>query len=248
MQSRDFEITVLYNDIPGDTRLETGHGIACLIEGHEQTILFDTGGDGHLLLENMQKLGKDPEAIGIVVISHQHWDHSGGLFTVLRSTGPVKAYMPKAFAKDLVSHAGRLGAEVTVVDGPMEIIPGVYSTGQMGDDKLVRERREQALVFDTAAGTAVLTGCAHPGIVDIVKRAKEMRSAEIAITLGGFHLKDSDESKVSTVIKALKDLGVMKMGCSHCTGEQQTLEFQKVWPDDFVPFGCGASIQLPLRQ
>lgn len=244
MQSRDIEITVLFNDIPADARLETAHGLACLIEGKEQTILFDTGGDGHMLLDNMHKLGKDPQRVGIVIISHQHWDHSGGLFTVLRSTGPVRAFMPKAFAKDFVSHAARLGADVTTVDGPIEIIPGVYSTGQMGDETLVRERREQSLVLDTAAGTAVLTGCAHPGIVDIVKRAKEIRPGEIAIALGGFHLKDSDESGVNIVIKALKDLGVKKMGCSHCTGEPQTELFQAAWPNDFVPFGCGAAIRL----
>jgi hypothetical protein len=156
-KNMNIEITVLYNDIPGDTRLETAHGLACLIEGKGQTILFDTGGDGHLLLDNMRKLGKDPKRVDIVIISHQHWDHSGGLFTMLRSTGPVKAFLPKAFAKDLVSHAARLGANVTTVDGPIEIISGIYSTGQLGDDNLVRERREQSLVLDTATGTAVLT-------------------------------------------------------------------------------------------
>ncbi len=248
MESHDIEISVLFNDIPGDPRLETAHGIACLIEGKEQTILFDTGGDGHMLLDNMHKLGKDPERVDIVIVSHQHWDHSGGLFTLLRATGPVRAFLPKAFVKDFVSHGARLGAQVTIVDGPIEIIPGVYSTGQMGDDNLPRERREQSLVLDTTAGTAVLTGCAHPGIVEIVERAKEIRPGDIDIALGGFHLKESDESRVSAVIKALKDLGVMRMGCSHCTGGPQTEMFQKAWQNDFVPFGCGTSIRLQSRQ
>lgn len=251
MASRDIDITVLYNDIAHDTQLETAHGISCWIEGMEKTILFDTGGDGHLLLDNMHKLHKDPERIDIVIISHLHWDHSGGLFTLLRSTGPVKAFMPKDFPADFVNHAGRLGADVTVLDGPTEIIPGIYSTGQMGTDRLPRDRREQSLTLDTAEGTAVLTGCAHPGIVDIVKRAKEMRPGNIAVALGGFHLKVSDEAEVNAVIKDLKDLGVEKMAASHCTGAiggpQQGM-FEQAWADDFMPFGCGASVRLRQKE
>ena len=251
MASRDIDITVLYNDIAGDNDLEAAHGISCWIEGLEKTILFDTGGDGHLLLDNMRKAGKDPQRIDIVIISHLHWDHSGGLFTLLRSTRPVKAFMPKDFPLDFVNHSKRLGADVTVLDGPTEIIPGVYSTGQMGNERLARDRREQSLVLDTEQGTAVLTGCAHPGIVDIVKRAKDMRPAKIAMALGGFHLKVSDEPAVNGVIKDLKDLGVEKMAASHCTGAidgPQLGMFEQAWTNDFIPFGCGATVRLLQKQ
>ena len=251
MESSDINITVLYNDIASDKQLETAHGISCLIEGMEKTILFDTGGDGHLLLDNMRKLGKDPKRVDIVIISHLHWDHSGGLFTLLRSTGPVKAFMPKDFPEDFVNHARRLGADVTVVDGPIEIISGIHSTGQMGNDSLPKDRREQSLLLDTAEGTAVLTGCAHPGIIDIVKRAKDIRSGKIAIALGGFHLKVSNEAEVNAVIKDLRNLGVEKMAASHCTGAiggPQLGMFQEAWKNDFIPFGCGATVRLRQKQ
>ena len=251
MASRDIDITVLYNDIAHDTQLETAHGISCWIEGLEKTILFDTGGDGHILLDNMRTLRKDPRRVDIVIVSHRHWDHSGGLFTVLRSTGPVKAFMPKNFRADFVNHAEKIGAKVTVVDGPIEIIPGIYSTGQMGNDSQPNDRREQSLAIDTAEGTAVLTGCAHPGIVDIVRRAKEIRPGEIAIALGGFHLKEADEPSVNAVINDLKDLGVQKMGPSHCTGAMggpQMGMFQKAWKTNFIPFGCGATVRLRQKQ
>jgi len=251
MESRNIDITVLYNDIAGDPRLEDAHGLSCWIEGAEKTILFDTGGDGHLLLENMQKLGKDPKRIDMVIISHQHWDHSGGLFTLQRAAGPVKVFVPKDFPMVFVGHIEKLGGDVTLVDGPTEILPGIHSTGQMGTENLARDRREQSLVLDTTEGTAVLTGCAHPGIVDIVKRAKEMRSEKIAMALGGFHLKVLDEYGVDGVIKELKDLGVEKMAASHCTGEldgPQLGMFERAWANDFIPFGCGVTVQLHLKQ
>jgi 7,8-dihydropterin-6-yl-methyl-4-(beta-D-ribofuranosyl)aminobenzene 5'-phosphate synthase len=248
MTSQEIEFTVAYDDVPLDPLVETSHGFSCLIEKMDKTILFDTGGDGHLLLDNLQKLNKDPNHIDILVLSHQHWDHSGGLFTVLRSTGPVAAYMPKAFPVSLAAHAKRLGADVTIVDGPIEIIPGVHSTGQMGGDELARGRREQSLVLDTADGTVVLTGCAHPGIVNIVKRAREVLSGDIAYALGGFHLQDTDDPAVKDVIDELKALGIKKMGASHCTGTRQIEMFRDAWDVDFIPFGCGATLQLPLRQ
>jgi 7,8-dihydropterin-6-yl-methyl-4-(beta-D-ribofuranosyl)aminobenzene 5'-phosphate synthase len=247
MTYQEIAFTVAYDDVPFDPLLETSHGFSCLIETRGKTILFDTGGDGHLLLENLRKLNKDPGHVDILVLSHQHWDHSGGVFTLLRSTGPVAVYMPKAFPASFASHAERLGADVTIVDGPIEIVPGIHSTGQMGGDELVKGRREQSLVFDTAAGTVVLTGCAHPGIVNIVQRAREIRPGEIAYALGGFHLKDTDDPAVIGVIGELKALGVRKMAASHCTGTRQIEMFRDVWDMDFIPFGCGATLRLPLR-
>ena len=58
MTVRPVEITVLFNNVPQDPGIQTAHGFSCLIEGLSKTVLFDTGGDGHILLENMAKLGQ----------------------------------------------------------------------------------------------------------------------------------------------------------------------------------------------
>jgi len=59
--------------------LETAWGFSCLVDGLEKTILFDTGGNSSMLLSNMRKLGVDPQKVEIIVISHLHSDHVGGL-------------------------------------------------------------------------------------------------------------------------------------------------------------------------
>ena len=100
MTSRTVDITVLFDDVSQDTSLQAAHGAAYLIEGLSRTILFDTGGDGYILLENMAKLGKNPKDVDLVVISHAHWDHSGGLFAFLReASDDVEVFVPKAVSK-----------------------------------------------------------------------------------------------------------------------------------------------------
>jgi 7,8-dihydropterin-6-yl-methyl-4-(beta-D-ribofuranosyl)aminobenzene 5'-phosphate synthase len=72
-------ITVVYDNNPYIEGLTTSWGFACVIKEAEKTILFDTGGDSAVLLNNMQQLGMDPKEIDVVVLSHIHGDHVGGL-------------------------------------------------------------------------------------------------------------------------------------------------------------------------
>jgi len=249
MPSRQVTITVLFNDAAQDPRLQTAHGMSCLIEGLSKTVLFDTGGDGHILLENMEILGKDPKTVDTVVISHAHWDHSGGLFTFLRGAEAenIEVFFPKAVSRDFRDHAAFLGATVHVVDKPVEVVPGIRSTGQMGGKELPPERREQSLVLDGADGAVVITGCAHPDVVDITRKAGRMSRRPVDLVLGGFHLRDSKAAVVAQVIRDLQGMGVRRLGASHCTGDRHMAAFRRAWKGEFVDFGCGAALDLAMR-
>ena len=233
------DITVLFDDAAGDERLIPAHGMSCLIEGMESTVLFDTGCDGHILLANMETLGKDPARVDVVVISHHHWDHMGGLWELLRRSGPVHLFIPKSFSAEFGRHAEMLGARVTAVDGPAEIATHVFSTGEMGD-----KIKEQALIVETASGVTVITGCAHPGIVDIVRQAADVCGGPVRLALGGFHLRDCAEERVWEIIDELKRLGIERVGASHCTGDRPIEMFRQTWKNSFVEFGCGAVVHL----
>ena len=83
-------VTILYDNTSYTEGTEADWGFACLIEAHGRTLLFDTGAKGQLLLSNMAQLGIDPARIEQVVISHSHWDHTGGLDALLtRNPCPV---------------------------------------------------------------------------------------------------------------------------------------------------------------
>lgn len=75
----DPTITVVFDNNPYKEGLATSWGFSCVVGGTEKTILFDTGGEGSILSANMDALGIDPAEIDVVVLSHIHGDHVGGL-------------------------------------------------------------------------------------------------------------------------------------------------------------------------
>ena len=77
------KVTVVYDNNEFAPELRTDWGFACVVEAGEQTILFDTGGNGELLLDNMDKLGLEMNSIDAIVLSHIHGDHTNGLQRLL---------------------------------------------------------------------------------------------------------------------------------------------------------------------
>jgi len=154
--------------------LQPNWGFAALIESNTgKPILFDTGADGATLLHNSRSLGIDLGGIGTVVISHAHWDHTGGLSAVLRMNKSAELYLPGPQAN---SFADR---KVTVVGkDSIRIREDVFSTG-------VLEGIEQSLVLDTEKGMFVVTGCAHPEMRSILDRASKL--GRVCGIAGGFH-------------------------------------------------------------
>ena len=248
MTSRTMDITVLFDDVSHDASLQAAHGVAYLIEGSSRTVLFDTGGDGHILLENMAKLGKAPKDVDAVVVSHAHWDHSGGLFAFLREApAGIDVFVPKGVSKDFRTHAELLGAKVHVVDAPTEIADAIHSTGEMGEYGMAKEKKEQGIVINAEEGPVVITGCAHPGIFHMLERVNGMFDDQIHMVLGGFHLRDANDNHLAGIIREIQSLGVRKVGPTHCTGEHQIDAFKDAWKSDFVDFRCGATVQVHAR-
>ena len=71
-------ITVAHDGNTRDARLQTGWGFACVVQLQDTAILSDKGGDGSILLSNMQRLGIEPRQIDMAVPSHIHAHHVGG--------------------------------------------------------------------------------------------------------------------------------------------------------------------------
>ncbi|MFH1943688.1 MAG: MBL fold metallo-hydrolase [bacterium] len=238
-KGEQIKMTVLYDNTIFAEGTQADWGFACLIEGTEKTILFDTGTKSDVLLHNLKLLKVDLEKVDQIVISHNHGDHTGGLSSVLDRNSKVSVYYPYSFPETFVQNVKGKGAVSVPVDKSVEICKHVYSTGEMGD-----QIKEQSLIVDTPKGLVIVTGCSHQGIVDVLKRAKEISDKDIYLVFGGFHLMQHSEAQVKEIIEAFRSLGVKKCGATHCTGDAAIDLFRKAFWEDYVRMGTGKVITI----
>jgi 7,8-dihydropterin-6-yl-methyl-4-(beta-D-ribofuranosyl)aminobenzene 5'-phosphate synthase len=222
----DLEITVIYDNRTYQEGLETAWGFACLIRGSDKTILFDTGGDGEILMSNMEKVGIDPASIDQVFLSHEHWDHTGGLRSFLDKKPSPKVYILSAFPNNIKSSIEKAGGTYIEADQPLYLCSGIKSTGAMG-----RIIKEHSLILETSRGLVVITGCAHPGIVKIVEKTKEISEGEILLVMGGFHLLDKTETQLEGIISEFRELNVRFAAPCHCSGDEAIAAFRENYGD-----------------
>jgi 7,8-dihydropterin-6-yl-methyl-4-(beta-D-ribofuranosyl)aminobenzene 5'-phosphate synthase len=233
--------TVLYDNYLHKEGTKADWGFSCLIEGTEKTILFDTGPQPQILMHNVEVLGVDLKKVEHIVISHGHGDHTGGLPAVLERNPNLTVFFPVSFPAEFGRRVESLKAEARAVDQPREICRDVYLTGEMGD-----EIKEQSLIIDTPKGLIIVTGCSHPGIVNILKRAREIRDKSIYLVFGGFHLGNKSNAEMLKIIAAFKELKVEKCGATHCTGDAQIAMFKKALAENCFPMGTGRVIEVPV--
>jgi 7,8-dihydropterin-6-yl-methyl-4-(beta-D-ribofuranosyl)aminobenzene 5'-phosphate synthase len=233
------ELTVIIDNYTVDDRLETAWGYACLVGGLPRPILFDTGPDGAKLLENMEKLSLDPSGLDLVFLSHAHLDHTGGLAPFLSAAAPSDVYLLESFPAWVRDAAVGQGATVHEVTAREQILENAHSLGQMGTDIL-----EQALVVDTVDGLIVVTGCAHPGIANIVAAAREAFGKDVLLLMGGFHLFESTMEQIDEVVDALHALGVRYVAPSHCTGDPAREALAEAFEGRYLAVGAGAIVAL----
>ncbi|MGQ9491839.1 MAG: MBL fold metallo-hydrolase [Anaerolineae bacterium] len=238
LEGKAMTITVVFDNNAIGPGLQSAWGFGAIVQYGGHTFLFDTGADSRMLLANMATLGFTPGDLNTIVLSHEHADHTGGLEAVLRQNPNVTVYLPQAFSASFKDRVRTLGGRWVEVSGPLEIMPGLWSTGQMGDGIV-----EQGLVVKTASGLTLITGCAHPGIVDMVRRAQEVGRGEIDLVLGGFHLGGATKKAVEEITASFRELGVAHVAPCHCTGEQAVTAFAATYGTHYTRCGAGLVIQ-----
>jgi len=194
-----YTIVETYNNIPFDPLLTPAKGFSCFIQ--EASLLFDTGGDAAVLAGNLRVLGVDPTEIRTLVLSHDHWDHVGGIPAVLGKNPDLQVFVPAGFSEEK-SAAIEEQARLTIIGEWQEIADGIASTGPCGGSV-----PEQSLALSTSGGLLIISGCAHPHISRIIEEVK--KHGPVFGAIGGFHtVSEADRA-------ALK--GLTYLAPSHCT-------------------------------
>jgi 7,8-dihydropterin-6-yl-methyl-4-(beta-D-ribofuranosyl)aminobenzene 5'-phosphate synthase len=242
-REKPIKITILYDNYVHAEGTKADWGYACLIEGMEKTILFDTGTKPEILMHNVRQLKVDLKDVDMVVISHGHGDHTGGLLTVLEKKPGIPVYLPGYFPAEFIERVEKAGGKVVQVKSAesVKLCENAFLTGVMGD-----EIEEHSLILDTGTdkGIVVITGCSHPGIAEIVKRAKEIVKKNVYIVFGGFHLMRHSKAQVKSIIREFNQMGVLKCGATHCTGDKSIQLFREAFKDNYVKIGTGKIIEI----
>ncbi len=223
------KITILYDNNVHNNYFKSKWGFSCLIEKENSPgILFDTGGQAKILMENMKKLKINEGNIDEIFISHPHWDHIGGLPYLYKVKNEVIVYVPASFDdnKDKTPpffDRFCYNDNVISIRDAGEIHQEIYSSGEL-------DGIEQALILKTEKGLVVVVGCSHPGVGKILDTASQF--GKLYGIIGGLH-GFSDYSRLEG----------LKLICStHCT--QKIEEIKIRYPDQFIEGGVGRIINI----
>ena len=238
------EIRAIFDKAAVNKQIQIGWGFSVLVDNK---VLFDTGEKGEWLLNNIKQMDIDiNNDMESIVISHDHWDHTGGLQALLgeRDKG-MPVYICPGFSDEtkekIVSHGGKPVESKKF----REIAKNIYVTGEISGIYKGNPMPEQALVMKTENGISVITGCAHPGILKMLEVVKKhFKTDKLFFVMGGFHLLEEDTRNIELIVTEFKNIGVETVAPTHCSGPKAEEMFAREYGERFVAVKAGKTMKL----
>jgi len=255
------------------------HGMSILIKVSDKLILFDTG-QSNSIIHNLSLLGVNPRDLDMIVLSHGHYDHTGGLLSILdNARKEIPIFLHKdAFLDRYSVAAGKkfhigipyskeylesMGANFVFVENILEIVPGLFLSGSIpretdyekGDSNLVIEKDGKTIkdpILDDMAlytikdnGLIALTGCAHAGIINIIRYGlKVLKTDKLFAIVGGTHLGPASPEQRESTISDLLDAKPAIVAANHCTGFSMMTRLKDSFGDRFIAAFVGTEIDF----
>jgi 7,8-dihydropterin-6-yl-methyl-4-(beta-D-ribofuranosyl)aminobenzene 5'-phosphate synthase len=248
------KIITLIENLAYKQGLVAEHGLAIFIESENRKILFDTGQSG-LFLQNAAILGINIEDIDILILSHGHYDHTGGLYPFLKKNFKAKVYAKNGIFTPKYHGADRfIGVEkneallkdrfiplnsITEIVENIFIMPEIpiYNRIDTHFKGLTIKNNENELISDEFSDELflvikqnnkinIITACSHRGITNICKAAVDYFKLPVNLLLGGFHMKESTQTQYTEISSFLKQLKPQHIGVCHCTGIDKYAELR----------------------
>lgn len=211
------KIVALVENTKSSKEFYQKHGLCLYIETAKHKILFDLGPDD-TFAKNAEKMGIDIKSVDIVIISHGHKDHGGGLKTFMNMNFKAKIYIKKsAFEPHYIKllkipfsvslNKCLLGSERFVftdnnhmIDDELLVFSNVKSSEFHSksnnvlfvkkENRLIQDDfcHEQNLIITSGNKKILISGCSHSGIVNIQNEAEKITDDKMSYVIGGFHL------------------------------------------------------------
>ena len=208
------DLTILCDNYPNED-LVCEWGFSALIETNGLTVLLDTGQSYSGLRENSLDLNKDLSEVDYVVISHEHWDHVGGLSYIDEINPGVTVYVPEHMNSQTFNSINQSSLNAVKVNATTIIEDGFAVIGE-----LYGPPYEQALAVNVKdVGLVCFVGCSHPGVENHVEKAIEDLGYNVYMVIGGFHMGAATQQVIQLKIDRLLELGVQKIYPTHCSGD-----------------------------
>jgi 7,8-dihydropterin-6-yl-methyl-4-(beta-D-ribofuranosyl)aminobenzene 5'-phosphate synthase len=266
---------ILYDAFGNSEHLKRDWGFSVLIEYSGKKFLFDTGNNAKIFAANAHAMSVNLKDLDFVVISHRHGDHTSGLNYLLKVNPKIKicapaesfgvfgSTLPKGLYKSVdtlpdsmryfdgeAPRAFSSGspwpeANFVWVDNPMEVAPGIFLIPTVSKVTGTLELRELTLAINTPRGLALVVGCSHPGVEEILSAASDVNS-HVHMLLGGLHLAKTPDPEIERLANALHDgWKIDRIAPGHCTGEPAFSKLKQVFGDSYLYAGLGSRVDIP---
>lgn len=242
------KITVLFDEKAVSQKFKTGFGLSLLIN---DTVIFDTGSNGEALLHNLRILNVDTDKITTVVISHEHWDHTGGLVDLLSVTTNPNVYVCPGFSRELKKEIQKSGGKTHMTDGITKIAKNIYTTGEIFATNKNMPLYEQSLIVTKAHDRAALIcGCSHYTLTDTIEDIKNTivsyfnRIVTLDTIIGGFHLRHETDASLESLNKKLFKQGINTIVPLHCCGDKANKYFQSNFSGTYNNHTVGSVFEI----
>lgn len=218
---KNISITVLIENTAEVSALTAEHGLSLYIETPNHALLSDCGASS-AFLDNAQKLGIDIKSVDTVILSHGHYDHSGGIMPFAEVNKKAKIYMRRSAAGEHYHGERYIGIDRDIlslpqvvliesekvlesIDEELSVFSGIKGTRFLpkGNSELTRLENgknmpddfshEQCLVIKRGGGNILISGCAHNGILNILDRYRELYHDTPSVVISGFHMMKKTE-------------------------------------------------------
>jgi 7,8-dihydropterin-6-yl-methyl-4-(beta-D-ribofuranosyl)aminobenzene 5'-phosphate synthase len=271
-------IRILVDDKAGHG-LIAEHGFSLWIEHLGKKILFDTG-QKDALLPNAERLGIDLSQADMLVLSHGHYDHTGGVAEVINRSNGIQVFAHTDVLVDRYSMRDDGAAAIQIqpdsaealrnipedqihwtteskrlydhvsVSGMIPRLTDFEDTG--GAFFLDSEATQPDLIDDdqsiwikTSKGLVVCAGCCHSGIINTLEHITKISGeSKIHTLLGGLHLLNADENRLSKTVEGLGSFDIHQMYPCHCTGKGAVEYLSKNLSSNVVPGYAGLELTI----